>query len=609
MFAVIFYTSPKEPEKRFRRRSTFLDLTNVPVMFTPLSEDDQNPRKNSISHLFVNSIMASSSFEQIEREGGNENPSRSSYERKRSMVQRFLHAVFDEDESNADKNQLENDVAKTSEISPDLDINACIAARVKNLDRGRKKSLVVRVFDGILARMENDQPKECEDQPVSDNVDADVNGKVTLKDSESEWKFEDGEKLDFDINKDYEDEEQGDYQKDQTKGIVESSVLTAPKSRRHGVTLMPHMKQLSMSHLAHEDDDKCKKADGCVSDTSRHPRALKKSVAFMLPESPVLNEKQLELNPIESDKTQTTTAFERSQDHPETHGTENKGFEPCEEVDEEENGGTTDLPVPCKTPRERKRSKTLKDWLKDPNLYKVAAIFTFCRLAQGSVYAFMALYLIEKLEFPKEASAYFPLVLLTGATSSSFICGKLIRKIGSKKYGRKVTVRVMSDLLSQWSFVLAGSVVMAGAVWSYFQTPATRQLTYVPVAMIGSGLSVMYVMALAFIAELLGEDKESSGSVISIINMIAAVSTSLLAFALQRLYPDNETSSQEEIGDYVRDAFAMASGIPTLMGVLVVLLFQPSRFTCKSKALRDVEAQDDDRVSQCSSEGTSKPKH
>ena len=63
----------------------------------------------------------------------------------------------------------------------------------------------------------------------------------------------------------------------------------------------------------------------------------------------------------------------------------------------------------------------------------------------------------------------------------------------------------MFDLLSQWSFVLAGSVVMAGAVWSYFQTPATRQLTYVPVAMIGSGLSVMYVMALVFITELIGE--------------------------------------------------------------------------------------------------------
>lgn len=80
----------------------------------------------------------------------------------------------------------------------------------------------------------------------------------------------------------------------------------------------------------------------------------------------------------------------------------------------------------------------------------------------------------------------------------------------------------MSDLLSQWSFVLAGSVVMAGAVWSYFQTPATRQLTYVPVAMIGSGLSVMYVMALAFIAELLGEDKVSNGD--TILNILAQIS-------------------------------------------------------------------------------------
>jgi len=51
--------------------------------------------------------------------------------------------------------------------------------------------------------------------------------------------------------------------------------------------------------------------------------------------------------------------------------------------------------------------------------------------------------------------------------------------------------------------------VISGAVWSYFQTPSTRQATYAPVILIGFGMSVMYVMALAFITELIGENKVS----------------------------------------------------------------------------------------------------
>ena len=50
---------------------------------------------------------------------------------------------------------------------------------------------------------------------------------------------------------------------------------------------------------------------------------------------------------------------------------------------------------------------------------------------------------------------------------------------------------------------------MGGAVWSYFQTLSTRQSTYAPVVMMGSGLSIMYVMALVFITEVIGENRVS----------------------------------------------------------------------------------------------------
>jgi len=63
------------------------------------------------------------------------------------------------------------------------------------------------------------------------------------------------------------------------------------------------------------------------------------------------------------------------------------------------------------------------------------------------------------------------------------------------------------DLLLQWSYLLAASFVMGGVVWSYFQTPASRQTTYAPVIIIGFGMSVMYVMSMAFVTELIGDDK------------------------------------------------------------------------------------------------------
>ena len=62
-------------------------------------------------------------------------------------------------------------------------------------------------------------------------------------------------------------------------------------------------------------------------------------------------------------------------------------------------------------------------------------------------------------------------------------------------------------LFLQWSYLLAASLVIGGVVWNYFQTPSIRQVTYVPVITMGLGLSVMYVMALALITDLIGENK------------------------------------------------------------------------------------------------------
>lgn len=165
-------------------------------------------------------------------------------------------------------------------------------------------------------------------------------------------------------------------------------------------------------------------------------------------------------------------------------------------------------------------------------------------------------------------------MLLISASFSSSICNGLNRKIGSK-----------------WSYLLAGSIVLGCAVWSYFQTLSTRHSTYAQVIVMGSGLSIMQVMALVFITELIGENKETSGSVFAIITVIARLSSGGLVIGIQKFYPEERTSSNDAVSNYVRYVFAMAPGILTLVGSLLVLLYQPSNVSYKRKGPQDVEAQ------------------
>ena len=63
--------------------------------------------------------------------------------------------------------------------------------------------------------------------------------------------------------------------------------------------------------------------------------------------------------------------------------------------------------------------------------------------------------------------------------------------------------------LSQWTFLAASLLVIFGCVFSVFQTQTSlpKQSTYAPVIVMGSGMSIMYLMALTFATELTGKDK------------------------------------------------------------------------------------------------------
>ncbi|KAM7434174.1 Major facilitator superfamily domain-containing protein 12 [Porites harrisoni] len=171
---------------------------------------------------------------------------------------------------------------------------------------------------------------------------------------------------------------------------------------------------------------------------------------------------------------------------------------------------------------EKKKPKTTRDWLKTPSVYKVAVIVTCSRLVQDAVYAYLPLYLTERLGFGKQSIAYFPLVLLVSGAIGSTISNKLHSKLGNMA-----------------TYLIGSLLVIGASVYYYFQTTELKLSTYAPVILTGSGMSIMYVMALTFAAELVKADKETSGSAFAIIIFVARISSGCLVMAIQEFYPEN----------------------------------------------------------------------
>ena len=59
----------------------------------------------------------------------------------------------------------------------------------------------------------------------------------------------------------------------------------------------------------------------------------------------------------------------------------------------------------------------------------------------------------------------------------------------------------------QMTFTIAASLGIGSAVWFYFITQSTKQMVYAPIVLIGCSSSAMYVMTLAFITDVIGQDK------------------------------------------------------------------------------------------------------
>lgn len=220
------------------------------------------------------------------------------------------------------------------------------------------------------------------------------------------------------------------------------------------------------------------------------------------------------------------------------------------------------------------RPKTVRCWLKDPHLYKVAIIYACTKGSQDVFYAYLPLLLTDKLKFENEAIASLPLILLVSATLSTQISRKLSGKVGN-----------------QWSFIVAALTVIGSCLWFMRITQSTRVFTYPAVVLLGFGSSAMFVNALSFATELIGENKASSGLVFSVVGIISNLTSGTLYLVIQVLFPKgSESADCQECGSYVQNVFSFVPSSLAVLSLLFVIIFQVSQTLCGKKGTEETEA-------------------
>ncbi|CAH3156428.1 unnamed protein product [Pocillopora meandrina] len=94
----------------------------------------------------------------------------------------------------------------------------------------------------------------------------------------------------------------------------------------------------------------------------------------------------------------------------------------------------------------------------------------------------------------------------------------------------------------------------------------------------------MFVNALGFATELIGDNKGSSGFVISVIGIISNLTTGTLYIVIQVLFPEGSASADcQECGSYVQNVFSFVPSSLATFSLLLLIIFQVHPTVCGKK--------------------------
>jgi len=282
-------------------------------------------------------------------------------ERKESFLQEFVAAIFNEDETKVGHNKTQQP-EEAAERPQNEDTRHHLVSELQTLDRDRKKSFVVRVIDGLLSRLDHSESEmstgNIEDD-VAEGGKQDKNGAGAIH-----WKqgteFDNAQREDtkgvctkVHANKVKKTQLVSD-EEDRIGNDAEELVLT--KYRHRGSVC--HIRSLGSEYDGGDEVEKVSPFDPlCV-------RKQIKSVAF----SPTVTST---VSQTDKKSTKDCQLDGSEKKHLVITGAERKHIHLQQApADSEENG----LPSPLPHRPKKTRPKTVKDWLMDPNVYKVCGI-------------------------------------------------------------------------------------------------------------------------------------------------------------------------------------------------------------------------------------------
>ena len=226
----------------------------------------------------------------------------------------------------------------------------------------------MRVIDGLLSRSEHSQ-QDLTTESIKDHAAAvDIaNDKYTTGDNYC------GQESLQDIQR--EDNLENNSEVDSVRGELEidrednpTTISAKHRQRRNGVTSITSDVQLGLPNFGYEHGERSEKIEECSSDTSG-PRRQKRSVTFSFSKftvQPLMKGdggKDLELG---ASGEKLPTVADRSQE--EDKETESVVSPSTPEDKQEVLGRSVSSTI---YPAKKRPPKSLKNWLRDPNLYKV----------------------------------------------------------------------------------------------------------------------------------------------------------------------------------------------------------------------------------------------
>ena len=385
--------------------------------------DCLDTRKRSIAYNFVDMIMTSTEYEedQSEMNGDGKRRSHELPRRKRSRFQTFVDALFSDgktDNTGQNQDPLKSATEETTKNPTIEDLKRQLISEVQHLDPERKRSLLMRVFDELMFGLQREEQVQLTcidvtgDQIAKDGEEDEYvtgeefleAGQEKIKNSpdEGEWIVtnevgppegkngneeaeidkEDQNKINLDdITQNYPKqncrEEVRDDGEDQYENIPETSFRTKRNQRKHGMVHLPDGGKYSLSNSGFEDDES--DGDRIKSFCYTEEELQKKTVTFFsseFSEKPSVNEIECQGLNLDHTPEKKVSVDVCTQNYPKQACREDERIETFESTNDSsaagENPELLGVPIPLKNAEpKRKPPKRIKDWLRDPGLYKV----------------------------------------------------------------------------------------------------------------------------------------------------------------------------------------------------------------------------------------------